>query len=304
MGEILYADDDELAREMVHQVLEAAGHTVRAVTDGAQALEELRRAAPELVLLDYRMGEPDGFAVCRAVKDDPALGHLPVLILTGEGKIDSRLRGFQAGADDYIAKPVDSRELVAKVGAFLELARRGRDRNPSSGLPGGEAIRREFERRQGGGEPFAVCYLDLDHFKPFGERFGFPVSDGVIREVGAILREAAADVDGFAGHVGGDDFIVLCADEAALGLVERAQGRFDARLPAHVPEEVARAGRYQGRDRGGAVREFPLTRLAAAIVRVGPGNPASLREIGEIVSDAKDRAKSSDGRIAEVRVPA
>jgi PleD family two-component response regulator len=304
VGHILYADDDDLAREVVRDVLEAAGHRVRVAEDGRQALAELSRTLPDLVLLDYRMGDPDGLTVCRTIKDSAKLGHLPVLILTGEGKIDDRLKGFEAGADDYLAKPVDSRELVARVGALLELSRRGMDRNPSSGLPGGDAIRRAYDGWQRTGEPFAVCYLDLDHFKPFGERFGFPVSDAVIHDVGSILWEATRGAESFAGHVGGDDFIVLCADDAARPLVEDAQAQLAARLPGHVPAEVVRAGRFVGRDRSGVEREFPLTRLAAAILHVRPEHPVSLRELGEMVSEVKDRAKASAAGVEEVRVPA
>ena len=305
MAEILYADDDELAREMTASILGARGHVVRLVRDGRAALAEVRRSAPDLVLLDYRMGEPDGFAVCREIKRSGRHGHIPVLILTGEGEIDTRLRGFDAGADDYLAKPVDSRELAARVAALLELSRRGLHRNPSSGLPGGEAIDREYEARREGGLPFAVCYLDLDNFKPFGERFGFSVSDAVIRELGDLLRLLTEEPDAFAGHVGGDDFIVFCRPEDARALVREVQRRLAVRLPAHLPEEVARAGSYLGRDREGVEREFPLTDVSAAIVRLPARPRATLPELGERVSELKDAAKRSGrGGIAELELPA
>jgi DNA-binding response OmpR family regulator len=305
MAEILYADDDELFRELVRSVLEASGHSVRVVTNGDQALRELQDTIPDLVLLDYRMGEPDGFAVCRQIKRDPKYGHTPVLILTAEGEIDQRLEGFEAGADDYLAKPFDPRELRARVRALLELSRRGLERNPSSGLPGGEAINNEFERRRDTGEGFAICYLDLDNFKPFGERFGFPVSDAVIGEMGDLLVQIAQGSDAFAGHVGGDDFILFCDTASARSHVERLQALFLDKVTEHVPTEIAEAGIYTGKDRNGLTREFPLTAVSAAILYLPASYAGTIESLGQVVSDVKDRAKrEGSGQIAEVDIPA
>ncbi|HKP74578.1 MAG TPA: response regulator, partial [Longimicrobiaceae bacterium] len=216
MRRILLAEDDEPLRRMTSMVLSSAGHQVRETPDGASALEELRREAPDLVVLDYRMGDPDGFEVCRRIKRDPATAHLPVLILTAQGRIEDRLGGFDAGADDYLAKPFDTRELLARVAALLRLARRGLDRNPTSGLPGGEAIYQELERRREVGTPFTVAYFDLDFFKPFSDRFGFAVADAAIREAAAALTTVARGrPDVFVGHVGGDDFVFCCPPEEA-----------------------------------------------------------------------------------------
>jgi PleD family two-component response regulator len=302
MAEILYADDDEAFRELVRDFLESIGHRVRVVTGGAEALAEVRAAAPDVVLLDYRMGEPDGMAVCRTIKSDPRFGHIPVLILTGEGSIDHRLEGFDAGADDYLAKPVDGRELAARIRALLELSRRGLDRNPSSRLPGGEAIRRDFERRRDRGHALAVCHLDLDNFKPFGDRFGFPVSDAVIGEVGGLLQELAERSDVFAGHIGGDDFIVLCPPEDARAYVTQVREDLRQRLVRILPPEVVATGSYVGLDRSGETREFPLTSLSAAILRLPPGFRRSLQDLGEIIADVKGRAKRSPDGVEEVEV--
>ena len=81
MSEILFADDDEALRRMIGDLLEHAGHTVRLAENGTMALAEVRRQAPDMVILDYRMGTPDGFTVCRTLKDDPRVAHVPVLIL-------------------------------------------------------------------------------------------------------------------------------------------------------------------------------------------------------------------------------
>lgn len=282
-------------RQMVAKVLETGGHEVRLAKNGTEALEQLRASAPDLILLDYHMGEPTGLQVCWHVKNNPRFGHLPVLILTGHSGMEARLQGFEAGADDYLAKPFEPRELLARVAALLRLANRGLQRNPTSGLPGGNAIQEEFRKRKEQGEAFSICYLDLDDFKPFGDRFGFSVADAVIRAVGDTLDEISDNTDAFAGHIGGDDFILLCRPEDARRMSEEAQTRFHARTAQYLPPEVVRTGRYTSESRDGAAQEFAITRLSAAIVRIDPTTDSPLAEIGESVARAKREAKRRGG---------
>jgi GGDEF domain-containing protein len=237
-------------------------------------------------------------------KRDPRFGHIPILILTGEGAMDQRLEGVDVGADDYVSKPVDPRELSARVRALLELSRRGMDRNPSSGLPGGRAIDREFGRRRDAGAAFAVCYLDLDGFKPFGERFGFAVSDAVIASLGDLLGRISQDADTFAAHVGGNDFIVFCDSDVARAQVSRLQSLFRERVATLVPADVVAAGSYIGKDRSGIERRFPLTAVSAAVLHVSPDYTGSLQDLGEIVADVMEQAKrQGPGGVIEVRLP-
>lgn len=303
MPEILFADDDDSMRLMVAAALGAGGYTVRLAESGRDALAEVRRSAPDLVLLDYRMEPVNGLEVCRQLKTDPRFEHIPILMLTGEGRIEDRLEGFDAGANDYLAKPFDARELLARVRALLRLTRSGLERNPTSGLPGGEALDREFDRWQGRGHPFAVGYLDLDQFKAFNDRFGFSVADVVIREAGEILREAVRDRDAFVGHVGGDDFLLLSRPEAAVEISAEAQRRLDARIPRYLPADVAAEGWYEGVTRSGTRGRIPVTRLSVAIAYVRPGEWGSLLEVGEALAEAKRRAKEPGApQITEVQL--
>lgn len=295
MSGILFADDDEGLRSMVREVLRTGGYEPRLASSGAEALEAVRRDPPELAILDYRMGRPDGFEVCRRIKSDPALSHVAVLILTGQGEMEYKLQGFDAGADDYLAKPFDPRELLARVAALLRQARQHLDRNPTTKLPGGVAIHGEVERRVAEGTPFAICYFDLDHFKPFADHFGFAVADDAIIEAGNAVRAVAQAPAHFVGHVGGDDFVVLCPLEDARGIATEARRRFAEALPGHLPPDAAARGSYRAEDRYGEVREFPVTRLSAAIVRVEPGSWVSLDHLGEVVAAAKRRAKAGEG---------
>jgi PleD family two-component response regulator len=303
MSEILYADDEEGLRQLVSDFLGHAGHEVRLAENGTQALAEVRRQAPDMVILDYRMGRPDGLEVCRDIKADPRVSHVPVLILTAQSSIEDRLGGFEAGADDYLAKPFDPRELLARVSALTRQAQRVLDRNPTTGLAGGQAIEREIQRRRQAGDTFAVCYFDLDDFKPFADRFGFAVADEAIREAGRAVATTVEGRDAFVGHVGGDDFVAICRPEDAREIVLTARARFSQGLPRHLPEDAVQAGSYRARDRQGVEREFRLTRLSAAIVRVRPERWTTLDALGELVAEAKRQSKvPGGGGIAEAEL--
>jgi PleD family two-component response regulator len=301
MATILFADDDSAMRRLVADALEARGHEVRVVSDGRSALAQVGTAPPQAVVLDVRMGAPDGVEVCRRLRSDPALSHLPIILLTGENRPDDRLRGFEAGADDYLGKPFDPRELVARVEALLRRSRRDLERNPTSGLPGGERIRLEIERRLDAGHEVSLCYFDVDHFKPFGDRFGFTLGDRAIRAVADAIRAGEWGADAFVGHVGGDDFVTVCRRTDAADLARRVRKEAGERIAELVPDEVRRAGSYLSRDRAGQPGHFPLPRVSVAVLHLPPGSPAGDADLGERMAELKLAAKLSPEGIAEAR---
>jgi diguanylate cyclase (GGDEF)-like protein len=254
---------------------------------------------PDLLILDLSMPGLSGFEVCRAVKADPRTARVPVLMLTGESDVERKVEGFEAGADDYLAKPFDPRELRARVGALVRLVRREADRNPTTGLPGSRAIDEELTRRATAGHPFAVIYLDIDNFKPFNDVFGFAVADAVIREAGDVLHEAVAATGGtagpngeFVGHIGGDDFILVSDPPRGEALARACVERFRRRIEAQVGPVVTARGSFTGPDRGGIEREFPLATLTAVVLHVEPARWRSVIDLGARAADAKRRAKA------------
>jgi two-component system OmpR family response regulator len=119
MAGILVVDDDGHIRQVVRYALERAGHTVREAKDGAEALREVEREPPELMVLDILLPEDDGLAVCKRVRKD---SRLPIIFLSSRDDELDRVIGLELGADDYITKPFSPRELVARVAAVLRRA--------------------------------------------------------------------------------------------------------------------------------------------------------------------------------------
>jgi PleD family two-component response regulator len=293
---LLFADDNEDMRSMLRELFRSSGHEVALASDGLAVLASIREREPDLMILDHSMPGMSGFEVCRVVKSNPFTARIPVLMLTAQAGIESKIEGFEAGADDYLAKPFDPRELRARVAALLRLVQREGDRNPTSGLPGGLAIEREIVARAERGDEFAVCYLDLDNFKAFADTFGFAVADVVIRGLGAAIRDATFEIAGegggdFVGHIGGDDFIVVTSSAHAEAIVEQCARRFRDVIARAIGDEAAASGMFTGVDRDGHIKRFPLARVSAAILIVRKGCWLNLTQFGMQAADAKRRAK-------------
>lgn len=279
---------------MVRALLEAAGHEVSLAHDGPSALASLQAREPELLILDVSMPGLSGFDVCRAVKSNPFTARIPVLMLTAEDEVERKIEGFEAGADDYLAKPFDPRELRMRVTALLRLVRREADRNPTSGLPGGRAIEEEIVSRVARHVPFAVCYIDLDNFKAFADTFGFAVADQVIRDTGSAILDAAEAGGGggdFVAHIGGDDFLVVTTEGHAESIAREAAARFRQQIGRVVGPAAMTRGTFVGVDRDGTVKEFALACLSVAVLLVHPDRWTSMARLGEQAADVKRRAK-------------
>jgi PleD family two-component response regulator len=280
-------------RLMLREVLGSAGHEVELAPDGLSALASIQEREPDLLVLDLIMPGMSGIEVCRAVKRNPFTARIPVLMLTARDDVANKVEAFEAGADDYLAKPFDPRELRARIVALLRIVRREGDRNPTSGLPGGKAIEDEISRRAHLRERFAVCYLDLDNFKPFADTFGFTAADMVIRDMGQAIRGAVEEVGSphdFVGHIGGDDFVVVTEKDGREVARECAVRFVDVAVRA-VGRETVERGHFMGIDRNGHAREFPIARLSAAVLQVDPDRWISMSHIGSLAAEVKRRAK-------------
>jgi len=119
---VLLVDDDEMLRKMTQALLIKQGFDVIAVENGKKTLEQLKFTLPDIILLDVMMPEMDGFSVCREIRANPATARVPVIMLTALDSVENKVKGFEAGADDYLAKPCDTAELVARINVLIRRA--------------------------------------------------------------------------------------------------------------------------------------------------------------------------------------
>lgn len=294
MSYLLFADDDERMRGMVHDMLVAVGYEVGLAADGNEAIDLIGEREPDLLLLDVELPGLSGLDVCRAIKANPFTAQIPVLMVTGRAATDFKVQGFEAGADDYLAKPFDGRELRARVAAMLRLVRREADRNPTSGLPGAKAVEETIRAWAESGRAFVICYADIDNFKAFADNYGFTAANDVIRGTARSIRAALESVgtdDDFAGHIGGDDFVVLTDESRAVTIARASAEAFAVVMREVVGAQAVDTGRFLGRDREGVMRWLPLSRLSIAILTVDPEGWVSAAHLGARVAESKRKAK-------------
>ena len=296
---ILVIEDEPDVQFIIRRVLQPDYEVVSA-SDGEAGLAAVREHAPDLMLVDLMLPGMSGIEVVRQIKGDLVWRHVPMIIVTAKGTVEDRVQGLRAGADDYVIKPFALEELQARVRINLIRTERDLDANPLTRLPGNVAIYSELTRRLISGQPFAVCYVDLDRFKAYNDTYGFERGDNVIRQVAGILRAAAGDVGGdenFVGHIGGDDFVIINGPETSEAVAARALERFDERAPSWYGEEDRRRGHIVTVDRRGIEDLVPLMTLSIGIVLCRPEVMRHPAQIGQIGAELKRLAKSQSGSV-------
>ncbi len=288
---ILVADDEDSMVAMLRDALHSVHYEVVVAHNGEEALEKLRQNPPDLVLLDVQMPKMSGYDVCRQIKSDVFLRHIPVMLLTAQAGTTSKVAGLEQGADDYLTKPFEMDELKARIRTLLRRTRIGLEANPLTRLPGNVTIEAEILNRIQKKEPFAVLYIDLNSFKAYNDIYGFVKGDDVIRETARLILTHSALSDGFVGHIGGDDFIVLTQPEAAESLCQKIIKAFDAKVSDfYSPEDRAR-GYVETKDRRGQATKYPLLSMAIGVMTSQIKPITSLGEVSKIGAEMKHFAK-------------
>jgi diguanylate cyclase (GGDEF)-like protein len=292
-GLVLVADDDEDILRFVEMNLRLEGFEVALATDGEQALRTAAERLPDLVVLDVMMPNLDGFEVCQRLRGDARTKHISVIMLTARALSADRVVGLTAGADDYIIKPFDPVELVARVHSTLRRVRETRARDPLTQLPGKVEVEQEIKRRIEQRNGFALLRVDLDGFKAFNDRYGFERGDAAIRALGACLREAIASGggDGLVGHLGGDDFVVAVDPDRAEAAAKELIACWDGSVTAlYDPEDRAR-GYVETVDRRKQIRRYPPMTVSVGIATTERRDIDSHQRASEIATEMNRFAK-------------
>ncbi|HOX46935.1 MAG TPA: response regulator [Myxococcota bacterium] len=209
---ILVVDDDPQVCSMMRQVLAREGFGVLVAADGPSALEVVARERPDLVLLDLVMPGMDGMEVLRTLKTRESSDFLPIILLTGQGDMDTRLRGLKLGADDYLTKPASPRELLARVDALLRIKRMQEQINssrkqfedaalvdPVTGLYNQRylehRVRDEHKRAERYSEPLSCILLQAVDLEVLRAEHGAEAADACLRELAQVVRRGVREFD-------------------------------------------------------------------------------------------------------------
>jgi diguanylate cyclase (GGDEF)-like protein len=222
---VLIADDNADSSDWLAVLLQCWGYDPVAVHDGPAALAVLQGPqAPALAVLDWIMPGINGIEICRAIRKDADRPYTYVVLVTGKGGKEQMLAGMEAGADDYLVKPVDPAELHARLSTGKRIVLLQEQ------LLATQRQLREQATRDGLTGLWSVVMADLDHFKQINDTYGHLTGDQVIRQTAQCLRTVLRSYD-TVGRYGGEEFLVVlpgCDAAAALVLAERLRGSVEA----------------------------------------------------------------------------
>ena len=234
---LLIVEDDVDVAEMVTTFFRGQGYEVFTVNWGEQAIDACRTNHPDLVVLDIRLPDIDGFEVARRLRKNQRTQNIPIIFLTERRERDDRMQGFELGADDYVTKPFDIQELRLRVRNALRRVAPASLNNPVTGLPDGALVDERLQECLSAGD-WGLLVVAIDNFGEFRESYGFVTTDDVQRAIGLIIHNAIRDLGStsdFIGQLGPTEFVLVTRPAKLSSLTQRIGSRLDQSLDYFYP---------------------------------------------------------------------
>ncbi len=299
MAKIFLVDDDRANLELTSAFLRLHGYVVISSPSAQLAMVQILHAHPDIVVSDVAMPGISGIELCIALRSDARTALTPLIFISGFTTVEDKVACFEAGGDDYITKPLEMRELLARITVQLRKVEERGVINSLTHLPGGRMVESMLhmlvQRNEG---KFAVLYADLDSFKAYNDYYGFARGNQVILMLAEVLREAISqgnDDLNFVGHIGGDDFIVITHLARAEAVCQRIIAAFDARIPDLYDADDLARGYICTRSRQGVELGFPIITLSIGVISNEHRNLESVLQIGQLSAEVKHAAKQVRG---------
>jgi DNA-binding response OmpR family regulator len=236
-SKILIVEDDLDVAEMLNAYFRVQGYEVFTVNWGEDGVRAAQTVLPDLMILDIRLPDIDGYEVARRVRTDRRTHEIPIIFLTEKRERIDRLQGFEVGADDYITKPFDVQELRLRVRNALKRMSQGSLTNPVSGLPEGPLVEErlsEVIHKSG----WALLHISINHLEAFREAYGFVASDDVLRAISLMIHNTMKETgstEDFLGHLSPTDFAVVVSPSNLEPFQERIRSRLEQSLDYFYP---------------------------------------------------------------------
>lgn len=272
--------------------LQSKGYQVMVVEKTAAALGAFYSDPPDLIIVDFSSPCVGCHDMLFMIRSDSFFSPIPIIGIFPTSNEQESWEDFPL--DDFVISPVDFIELNSRIMLSLSRIKRIFDNNPLTRLPGNTSIHRAIEESIG--LPLAVCYVDINHFKPYNDVFGFSHGDEVIRMLARIMSNAVRESGGgFCGHVGGDDFVFMVPRERAEQVCATVISHFDQIVRTLFDEETKERGYYLALNRKGEKEQMPILAISIAVVPMDSPAISHAARVAEVAAELKKLAKGNQG---------
>lgn len=253
---LLIVEDDLDLAEMLSSYFRALGYDALTASWGKDALEVSQQENLDLVMLDIRLPDIDGYEVCRQLRAQRRTQDVPIIFLTEKRDRVDKLQGLELGVVDYITKPFDIQELRLRVRNAIARASRSSRSNPVTELPESDLALERLNALLFSDTPWAALLLSLTGLTGFREAYGFVAADDVLRAVTLMVRGAVREhgsEDDFIGHLNTEDFLILTSPDKVHAIRERVENRVRLSRDYFYRDQVQAAEENELRLRSGVV---------------------------------------------------
>lgn len=234
---LLIVEDDLDVADMLNAYFRVQGYEVQTVNWGEDAVRACNANPPDLVILDIRLPDIDGYEVAHRLRTNRRTKDVPIIFLTEKRSRSDRLQGLELGADDYITKPFDVQELRLRVRNALRRSSEGALNNPVTNLPEGALVEERLAECVGR-DGWQILLVSVDNLGSFREDYGFVASDDVLRAISLMINNAVREVGStsdFVGQYSPTEFIVVTTPASISELTERLGQRIEQSLDYFYP---------------------------------------------------------------------
>ncbi len=296
---ILVAEKDSASLTLLETRLRARNYDIFVATHSDEAMRLVQKVRFDLVLIGSKMEPVEGLDLAQKIKQTLRGLGVPVILIAEENEISQLVLSREHGFDDFLIMPFDGFSLQLRMMLNLTRARERLQANPLTSLPGSIAIEENIQRRLERNETLSVCYIDINHFKSFNDRYGFDRGDRVIRHLAQLiaksLETSGATRNSFIGHIGGDDFIVVIDPDMEAKFAQECLQEFDRIIPTYYDEGDRKQKSVLVKNRNGVPMAFPLMSLSIAVITNLYRPYRNVAEISHDAAEVKQYLKTQPG---------
>lgn len=290
---VLIVDDNPDILDLLEATLQDEFELIKA-SSGSETFKKLKTTNPNLLVLDYVLPDLTGPDICKIIRKDPLFSNIPILMLTGKGEVEDKVDGLEAGADDYMLKPFNPQELIARIRMLIRRSSANLDASPLTRLPGNVSINKELMERIQDKEQFAVLYVDIDNFKAVNDYYGFEKGDNVIKETARILIDSIqkkGTTKDFVGHIGGDDFVIITVVEKAEEIAKKIIMDFDNISSTFFEEKDRLKGYIETKGRDNQIHKFGFPTISLGVITSLKKEFTHTAQVNSLGAEIKSLAK-------------